>query len=926
VIERLNFFVRHSVNDLRVNGQRTFFSLLCIAAGVAAIVSLGTLAGMIQGTLAGNLQTSNRADVQLETFGGFEATNAEVEARLNTAVESGDLIAETGGLFAGGNASYSISLAGVETLRAWFAENYPGSTLTYRLQIALPVELFFGSGAGTSLSLPATGANINQLSPIVIEAQNYPLYGEIVAQDGTPLAQMLTAATDIVLSNRAARDLGASVGDTVQLSGADGDFTVRGIIDDAQEITSPTQTLEALFGFYLLDVSALEQFSSVEPRVSLVYVRLPATAITPEALNGLQVEMRTDFPYLDATTTEDLRASYAQIASSIDQLTGVMGLVSILIGSIGIVNTMQVIVRRRTLEVAVLKTIGLQGNQITVLFLVEALIMGVIGSIAGILLGWALVFVIRGTAERLVGQALPFALDFPAAINGLIIGIVVTAVFGFLPTLTAGRVRPGLVLRPSENIIPRTGCLPVIGTLILIIVVMSLVASTILGSVSTAFIVIIGAFVAAGILYALLSLLIWLIGRFFPSFGIVDLKISLRQMLAGRSRAAVTLLALVIGVFSLSLITLLADSVNGLLRYALTEASGGNIVVSAADPDRISDIEAILDGFDGTNSYSVTRSYSPELVGLQEGDTRLSLDDLNARLQANAATLFPLGAPGDFEAGDFLNALLEQIGAQDVSAVAEATMQSGRNLAPSDAGGRVIMLAGNTTIDAAGINPGDRLIYNFDGEEIAYEVIGIAAPSLLGGGFGSSNVTAPADSFPDGFAPSTTLVVADIVDERIPELRRALGDVRGAFVIETAAFTQLIQSLLGAFTAFPTMVALLGLVVGGVVIANSVALTTMERRKEIAVMKSVGLQRERVLFMILLENGILGLIGGLIGVGIGLVGLVFAVSTFQGPSQAIPFGTAFVLMLLCIGVALLAAVTTAWGASGEKPLNVLRYE
>jgi len=118
----------------------------------------------------------------------------------------------------------------------------------------------------------------------------------------------------------------------------------------------------------------------------------------------------------------------------------------------------------------------------------------------------------------------------------------------------------------------------------------------------------------------------------------------------------------------------------------------------------------------------------------------------------------------------------------------------------------------------------------------------------------------------------------------------------------------------------------LGLVVGGVVIANSVALTTMERRKEIAVMKSVGLQRERVLFMILLENGILGLIGGLIGVGIGLVGLVFAVSTFQGPSQAIPFGTAFVLMLLCIGVALLAAVTTAWGASGEKPLNVLRYE
>jgi putative ABC transport system permease protein len=116
------------------------------------------------------------------------------------------------------------------------------------------------------------------------------------------------------------------------------------------------------------------------------------------------------------------------------------------------------------------------------------------------------------------------------------------------------------------------------------------------------------------------------------------------------------------------------------------------------------------------------------------------------------------------------------------------------------------------------------------------------------------------------------------------------------------------------------------LIVGGVVIANSVALTTMERRREIAVMKSVGLQRERVLFMILLENGILGLIGGLIGVGIGLVALVVLIGTTGAPGSAIPVGTALLLMLLCVIVALIAALSTAWGASGEKPLNVLRYE
>jgi putative ABC transport system permease protein len=928
MIERLNFYARHSINDLRVNGQRTFFALLCIAAGVAAIVSLGTLASMIEGTLTGNLQVSNRADIQIDTLSGFRAGNPNVEAQLNAAVEAGDLDAESTGLFGGNTTSYTLTLSGVETLRDWFDAQLPGSALTYRLEILSPIELFFGTGAGGSISVPATGASVNQLSPIVIESARYPLYGQIVSQDGTPLAQLLSAPTDIVLSDRVARDLSANVGDTVRISGADGDFTVRGIIDESQEITSPTQTLEALFGFYMLDTRALDLFPNVEPRVSRVYARLPDASTTSEALNDANVDLRVAFPYLDITTTEDLRADYEQIASSIDQLTGVMGLVSILIGSIGIVNTMQVIVRRRTLEVAVLKTIGLQGNQVTVLFLVEALIMGVIGSIAGVLLGWGLVFVIRGTAERLVGQNLPFAIDLPSAINGVIIGIAVTAVFGFLPTLTAGRVRPGLVLRPSENLIPRTGCLPVIGALALIIVVMSLVASTILGSVGTAFGVIIGAFIAAGVLYGLLSLMIWLVGRFFPSLGSVDLKISLRQMLAGRGRAAMTLLALVIGVFSLSLITLLADSINGLLRFALNEASGGNIVISAANPSSVGEIEAILNDFDGLNRYSVARTYTPDFVGVQEGETRLTVDDLNARLDANAAQIFPLGGPDadEFQVGDLLNALLRQIGAQDLAALPERTMESGRNFTAADAGARVITLSSSNVLRGAGIDVGDQLLYTFDGEEVAYTVIGIAAPSLIGGGFGSSTVSAPADSFPTGFDPASTLLIADVVEERLPELRRALGVVRGTFVIETAAFTQLIQSLLGAFTAFPTMVALLGLVVGGVVIANSVALTTMERRKEIAVMKSVGLQRERVLFMILLENGILGVIGGLIGVGIGLVGLVIAVSSFQGPSQAVPYGAALVLMLLCIGVALLAALTTAWGASGEKPLNVLRYE
>ena len=69
MFERLRFYTRHSVNDLRVNGRRTVFALLCIAAGVAAIVSLQTLAVMMNNTLTGSLQETNRGDIRINPGG-----------------------------------------------------------------------------------------------------------------------------------------------------------------------------------------------------------------------------------------------------------------------------------------------------------------------------------------------------------------------------------------------------------------------------------------------------------------------------------------------------------------------------------------------------------------------------------------------------------------------------------------------------------------------------------------------------------------------------------------------------------------------------------------------------------------------------------------------------------------------------------------
>jgi putative ABC transport system permease protein len=241
----------------------------------------------------------------------------------------------------------------------------------------------------------------------------------------------------------------------------------------------------------------------------------------------------------------------------------------------------------------------------------------------------------------------------------------------------------------------------------------------------------------------------------------------------------------------------------------------------------------------------------------------------------------------------------------------------------------VIVIPDNDVVRYARLNVGDKLVYRFgegaDAQTITFEIVGITQQSLVSG-LGSSGIYAPRDAFPETVPANAVSVLVDVDEAQVNALRREMSSIPGAFMLETAAITRLLEGLLATFIAFPTMVALLGIVVGGVVIANSVALSTMERRREIAVMKAVGLQRERVMGMILLENAIMGLIGGLIGVGIGLLALVLMLSVSQGPGNIIPIGTALLLMGMCIAVALIAAATTAWGASGEKPLNVLRYE
>lgn len=1010
MLEKLRFYLRHSINDLRVNGQRTLFALLCIAAGVAAIVSLQTLGVMIEDTLTGSVQESNRGDIRVEPGSASRGRSADDEDAL---VAPGDDEFTTD----------KFTMAGVERIREWLDERFDGeAALTYR-------QPFDSMTSGVSVSIPDK-SNKPFVIGIVVETDIYPFYGEVQDDDGRPLSELINAPTDVVFSQNLADELDAEVGDIVQISGASEDFTLRGIVPTSAEGGfEETSLLGALLGYYYLDVSAVSLFPDIEPGADVLYIRLP----DPDEADRTATRLRGAFFGVETTTTTQIREQNTQVADAVNQLVVVMGLVSLLIGGIGIVNTMLVVVSRRTTEIAVLKTVGLEGEQITLLFMVESVLMGLLGSLLGVVLGWAATFLLKGGAEAFLAQSLTFRLALEPAVTGIIVGMLVTTIFGFLPTIAAGQVRPNLVLRPSDTVVPRAGRLRSFVVVLVVMLALSAVAQGLIGDLLAtgqtigesrddslrgrrttedvvelpealedldmiqiatggigAFLgllmaipmliggigagwtrgnpllrilrwlgilalpVLIGlfgvavpalllmfvTFIIVGILYLILLLLIWLVGRFFPTFRFVDLKLALRSMLSTKGRAASTLLALVVGVFTLSLLTMLADSITNLFERVLIDETGGNVIVLAAGSrDGLDRVEERLDSVEGVNSYAAVATYSTELISIKDvsADRTLTRGALQSRIRAGEGDEWGLYTFNEVDARGLGSNL------PDVKFLA------GRQLDPSDTGPwdpdageypPIVISIWPSTKDL-GIEPGDLITFNVHGaqsifggsqprsERVTFRIAGMVdrTGSQVSVNFSATNY-APQSAFPDALTPNRVSAIVDVDEDQIGALRRELSHVPGVFVLETRFLNDLINRIIDQFTSFPILVAALALFTGGVVIANSVALSTLERRREIGIMKAVGLQRERVLGMLLLEYGLMGFIGGLIGVGIGatILLLIFTVGMGGELGTAVPWGTALMLMGLCVVIALVAAILTAWGASGEKPLNILRYE
>ena len=172
--------------------------------------------------------------------------------------------------------------------------------------------------------------------------------------------------------------------------------------------------------------------------------------------------------------------------------------------------------------------------------------------------------------------------------------------------------------------------------------------------------------------------------------------------------------------------------------------------------------------------------------------------------------------------------------------------------------------------------------------------------------------------FLDVEEPSQAPAVVAAIDKRFPEARASLSS-------EFAENTNDIQST----KAMTNAIRLLALVVGGIVVANTMIMSIYERTREIGTLRAVGWRQQRILNQIIQESVYLCLFAGILGSIFGVL-VVTLIAMIPGANQFIAPAWSVSTFAVAIGVAvvlgLLGGLWPAWRASRLQPVEALRYE
>ena len=692
-----------------------------------------------------------------------------------------------------------------------------------------------------------------------------------------------------------------------------------------------TLTVLAQPGSFKVEVVGIATFTTTNPGAALVFLDTPTAQTKLLGRPGVATSISVDAAdtVSDATLKQriaaelgdayDLKTADEQAESATDQLGGFLDVikwvmlgfagVAVLVGIFLIVNTFSMLIAQRTRELGLLRALGADRRQVRRSVLTEAVLLGLVGSTLGLAAGIALA---AGLIELmgLLGMNLSAAemvLGVATPVSAYAVGLGVTFVAAYLPARRAARVSPMAALADAEvagvgrplkiraiagTVVGTAGVAALAGC---VVSEKTATASSLLG---LGVVLTLIATVVAGPL--LVRPVIRVLGGAFPKvFGSVG-RMSQRNALRNPRRTGATAAALMVGLALVGGLSIASASMTKSFDDQIDKTLGADFVVQNSNfmpfPQEITEK---VKGVDSAGTV-VRQRFVPLALSLPDGK----------RVESTAAGYDPQldeAARITYASGDTAAALAPDSIAMDRKYAGEHKVRVGSVLPAEFAGGQRARLTVGalTDMDQSG------------------------GPGMEGGLFMG---LATAEKYLPGGQEAALYVNAKSGSD-VQELRKGLETALDPYpqvqVRDQADYKELIRQQIAVMLYLVYALLGLAIVIAVLGVVNTLALSVVERTREIGLLRAIGLSRVQLRRMIRLESVVIAVFGALLGLALGMVWgvAVQQVLALEGLTAfAVPWGTVVAVVVGSVVVGLAAAVLPALRASRMNVLAAIAHE
>ena len=219
-------------------------------------------------------------------------------------------------------------------------------------------------------------------------------------------------------------------------------YTIVGVLSDSEDSLTSVFSSGSMVA-YMPYTSLVRLSSSASAEVTSFYISAPeggTVEIAETAITEMLMDRFDDDEDAFAVTSQNvLEETMSSITSVLTILLGGIAAISLVVGGIGIMNIMLVTVTERTREIGIRKAIGASRGTILMQFLMEAVVLCMLGCGLGIFLSWAILQIVSAVVASL---DMAFHLDGGVVLIAVVFCFVIGVVFGLYPANKAAKMKP----------------------------------------------------------------------------------------------------------------------------------------------------------------------------------------------------------------------------------------------------------------------------------------------------------------------------------------------------------------------------------------------------------------------------------------------------------------------------------------------------